>query len=389
MSERSTTSRVRGAVNFDLWLFLAVLVFAAFGAVMVLSASGVMAEKFHGGKHHFFTRQLFFLGAGFAGMLVLANLPKKILRAAHYPALGVVVLLLLLTLFSPLGVTINGARRWLKLGSFSIQPMEFAKIALVFYLAWFFGEKQKLIKSFSVGVAPPFAVTGFLCLLTLAQPDFGGAAVLAMLLFFMCFVGGTRFIYLFASILMAAGGAALLISSASYRMKRFTAFLDPFEDAKNTGYQLVQSLFALGSGGIWGKGLGEGKQKLFYLPEAHNDFIMAVVGEELGLIGVSMVFVCIAFIVWRAFGIILAQEDMKDRLLTFGVTIILALGAVLNMAVVLGAAPPKGVPMPFLSYGGSNLLTSFACIGVLLNYSRGVRQSEIADDSPRGAAHAV
>jgi cell division protein FtsW len=238
------------------------------------------------------------------------------------------------------------------------------------YLAFFFSRKQDLVRTFSVGVVPPFAVTGFMCVLLLLQPDFGGAAMLAVILFFMCLAGGTRLTYLFISLMVAMGGAWLLIVQSPYRSRRLLAFMDPFKDALDSGYQLVQSLYALGTGHIFGAGLGAGKQKLFFLPEAHNDFILAVVGEELGFVGMSLVFVLAGLLLWRAFSVALAQRDLQDRLAAFGMALVLCLGAVLNMAVVLGTAPPKGVPMPFLSYGGSSLVTSFVCVGLLLNLSR-------------------
>ena len=365
---------VSPARGMDWWLLATVLMLVSFGLMMVLSASGIMAEKFHGGKYHFFLRQLMFAGVGATVMLGVTYMSRRVLYALKYPALCLVVLLILLTIATPLGVEVNGARRWLRLGPLTIQPMEYAKIALAIYLAWFFSKKQEMVKSFSVGVVPPFAVTGMLCALLLLQPDFGGAAVLAMLLFLMCMAGGTRMIYLLMSLGMAGMGGWLLIVQSTYRSRRLLAFLDPFKDPLDTGYQLVQSLYALGSGGLWGMGLGLGKQKLFFLPEAHNDFIMAVVGEELGFLGVSLVFIMVGFLLWRAFRVAMQQADMQDRLTGFAMTMILGLGAVLNMAVVLGAAPPKGVPMPFLSYGGSNLLCSFICIGILLNLSRGDAQ---------------
>lgn len=352
------------------WVLLASAVcLVAFGLTMVLSASGIMAEKFYADKYFFFKRQLLFAGLGGVGMLALASMPRKLLYQLQYPALGIALVLVILTL-TPVGTHINGASRWISFGFFAVQPMEFAKIALVLYLAYFFSAKQELVKTFSKGVIPPFAVTGLFCLLLLKQPDFGAAAMMAMLLFFMCLVGGTRLIYLVVSAVLAGGAGWLLIMRSSYRSRRLLAFLDPFKDAQDTGYQLVQSLFAMGSGGIAGQGLGASKQKLFFLPEPHNDFIMAVVGEELGFVGVSLFFIIMGVFLWRAYRVAYKQEDLRDRLTAFGLALILTLGAVFNLAVVMGAAPPKGVAMPFMSYGGSSLLATFACVGLLLNFSR-------------------
>jgi len=204
----------------------------------------------------------------------------------------------------------------------------------------------------------------------LLQPDFGGAVILGMILFFMCLAGGTRFIYLFLSVAMGLMITVGLIMHAPYRMRRLIAFLDPFKDAQDAGYQLVQSLLAFGSGGMFGVGMGGSSQKMLYLPEAHNDFIMAVLGEELGFLGVSVVMLLFLLIFIRCYRIIAGQENIRDRLSAFGITLVLALGAVFNLAVVLGMAPPKGVAMPFLSYGGSSLVCSMICVGLLLNYSR-------------------
>jgi cell division protein FtsW len=248
--------------------------------------------------------------------------------------------------------------------------MEFAKIALVLYLAYFMSTKQAIVKTFGKGVIPPFLITAVFCLLLLLQPDFGGAAFCALLLFFMCYVGGTRFIYLLLSAAIACAGAYLLVMDKPYRFRRLLGFLDPFADASDSGYHLVQSFYAFGSGGISGAGLGAGRQKLFYLPEAHNDFIMAVIGEEMGFIGISLVLFLLGAFFWRGMRIALSQSQLRERLISFGLLLILAISCVVNMAVVMGLVPPKGVPMPFISYGGSSLLSSLLCVGLLLNLSR-------------------
>jgi cell division protein FtsW len=355
--------------KIDHWLLMVTLLLGGFGLIMVLSSSGIMAERVYDDKYFFFKRQLMFTGAGLVAMLTCMQVPRKVLYGLTYfwVALAVVLLGLCIT---PLGINVNGASRWLNLGPVNLQPLEYAKVALILYLAYFFAKKQDLVQTFSVGFLPPFIVTGFLCGLLLLQPDFGGAVVLSGLLFFMCMVGGTRISYLLLSLIFAGGAGWLLITSSPYRLKRWTAFLDPFASAQNEGYQLVQSLYAFGSGRIFGTGIGAGKQKLFFLPEAHNDFIMAVVGEELGFVGMSFFFLCIGFFLWRAFRVALKQEDLQDRFTAFGITCILALGMILNLAVVLGTVPPKGVAMPFISYGGSSLTVSFVCAGILLNLSR-------------------
>ena len=359
----------------DLWLMGLALVLLSLGLMTLLSASGIVADRVYSDPMYFFKRQLLFAAAGICAMLILTLVPRSLLYRLQYPILLAALILLFLTI-TPLAAKIKGARRWLSVGPFSVQPMEFAKIALVMYLAYFMSAKQAIVKTFSRGVIPPFVVTGLFCLLLLLQPDFGGAAVLSLLLFFMCLAGGTRPIYLAISALTACGGAYLLVLHEAYRFKRILAFLDPFKVAHNEGYQLVQSLYALGSGGWWGQGLGDSKQKLFFLPDAHTDFIMAIAGEELGFIGMTLIFVLLGLFFWRAMRIALLQDDLRDRLTAFGLTLILGLSMVLNMAVVMGVAPPKGLPMPFFSYGGSSLLATFICVGLLLNLSRTMRETQ-------------
>ena len=355
--------------GFDWWLFTLTAIILAIGLIMVLSASGIVAEIDNGDKYYFFKRQVVFAVVGLLALWGAALMPRAWLYKLQYPALFLSLLLLLLTL-SPLSPAINGARRWIPLGPISIQPMEFVKISMALYLAYFMSSKQDLIKTFSRGVIPPFAVTGLFCFLLLLQPDFGSSVVLASLLFFMCVAGGTRFIYLFFAMALVVAGAMALAIASPYRLRRLLAFLDPFADPSNTGYHLVQSLLAFGSGGFFGVGVGASKQKMFYLPEAHNDFIMAVMGEELGFVGVSVVMLLFTMLFWRCYRIIMGQKDLRDRFTAFGITVIIAMGCLMNLAVVMGVAPPKGVPMPLVSYGGSNLLATLICVGLMLNFSR-------------------
>ncbi len=354
----------------DYALLALTLLLAGLGLIMVLSASGIMAERFWSDKYFFFKKHLVFLGVGLGVMMMAAHMPRQVFLKPVYAWVVLAAGLLVLTIASPLGVQAGGAKRWLSLGPVNFQPLELAKVALVFYLASFFSRKQELIKSFHVGFLPPLCITGVLCLLLLAQPDFGGAAALALLLFCISLVGGTRIVYLASTSFLALVAGAYLVLSSPYRFRRWFAFLDPFQDAQDVGYQLVQSLYALGSGGWVGAGLGAGKQKLLFLPAAHNDFILAVIGEELGFVGLSVIFVLMGLLLWRGMRIVLAQSDLQERFVGYGMVLILALSAMLNMAVVLGVVPPKGVPMPFLSYGGSSLIMSLFCIGILLNLSR-------------------
>ncbi|MDQ7033024.1 MAG: putative lipid II flippase FtsW [Desulfonauticus sp.] len=356
--------------QFDYWLLIAVLSLSGLGLIMVFSSSAILAQQIFHDKLYFFKKQILFFLLGLIVMWIVYKLPAKLWVKYKYLFLLLTIICLGLTVFSPLGKEVGGARRWLKMLYFSFQPLEMAKLVLVFYLAYFYANKQDKIKNFGIGIFPPLIVTLILCSFLVLQPDLGGTVFLLMIFFSMAFVSGVPISKLFG--LAFAGLIALsgFILSASYRIKRVEAFLHPFADPHNKGYQLVQSLYGLANGSLFGVGLGEGKQKFFYLPEAHNDFILSILGEEMGFIGLSLVFLAILIILLRWFKIVLQQQDLECKLLAFGTGLILLLGMFLNIAVVIGAIPPKGISMPFVSYGGSNLLISFFCAGILLNLAK-------------------
>jgi cell division protein FtsW len=336
------------------------------GLIMVLSSSAIRAERVFGQEYYFFGRQLVYALLG-TGVLYLAwRVPVALVFRLVYVWLLLSLVLLLLTL-TPVGTGTGGASRWLDLGVVTLQPVEPVKVALVLYLAYFFSRKQDKIKTFSVGFLPPILVTLVFAGILLMQPDFGGAVFITALFFLMSLAGGTRLVYLFASGLLCVGAGVIMLLNSPYRLERWTAFLKPFENAQNIGYQLVQSLYGLGNGGLFGVGLGEGKQKLFFLPEAHTDFILSVMGEELGFVGLSVVFLFFGVFLFRCLNITLKQQDLQARFTVFGLSLIVLLEAFLNIAVVVGACPPTGVPMPFISYGGSNLLVMCLCSGLILN----------------------
>lgn len=371
MIQRASSPNRDGQID---WLLLAtIMLLVCLGLTMVLSASGVVAAKKFDDQYYFFKRQVLFSLVGIVGMVIALKIPRDFLYNMKYPMLLLVIVLLLATLI--FGTPFNGAKRWISFKIFTIQPLELAKIALIIYLAYFMDAKRELLRTFSRGIIPPFAVTGVLCALLLMQPDFGGAALLVFLLFFMCLVGGCRVIYLAITAMFATGAGALLIFSQPYRFKRLASSMDPFADPLNSGYQVVQSLYAIGSGRFSGVGLGASKQKLLFLPESYTDFIMSILGEELGFIGMSLFFFLFGMFLWRAFLTAYRQSELKDKLAAFGLTIMFALSATLNLAVVMASAPPKGVPMPFISYGGSSFVATLFCAGLLLNYSRTARRS--------------
>ncbi len=355
--------------GIDWWIILIVLILTTIGLMMVYSASSVVADRTFGDKFFFIKKQLQFAFLGGIVMITCIAIPRQFIDKIHYIVLSFCALGLI-ACYTPLGNQVNGASRWLNFGTFNVQPLEFTKIGLVLYLAYFMSEKRNLFNSFKLGVLPPFLITMILCGLLIFQPDFGGTIVLSLILFFMCLVGGTHFVYLFLTFFVIGALGLIVLFMSPYRTERFLAYLDPFKDALDSGYQLVQSLYALGLGGFWGTGIGGSKQKLLYLPEAHNDFIMAVIGEELGFFGISAIMLLFTLLFSRCFRIVLGQRNIRDRLTVFGITLVIAIGAFFNLAVVLGSVPPTGVAMPFISYGGSSLLCSMICIGLLLNYSR-------------------
>jgi len=366
------TASTESKGNFDWWLAAILTLLLSIGLLMVLSTSSVVSERIFGDKYLLFQRQLIFAVFSTGVLLFIANMPRALLNKMTYLALFGSMALVALTL-SPLGVSVNGSQRWLSLGFVNVQPLEFAKVGLALYLAYFMSTKQDLIRTFSKGVIPPFFITGIMAGLLLLQPDFGGAMVMVFLLFLMCLAGGTRFSYLAISFIGVVISGIMLIINSPYRARRLSVFLNPFEDATDAGYQLVQSLYAIGSGGFFGVGIGASAQKMFYLPEAHNDFIIAVLAEETGFLGMTLVLGLFAMLFLRCHRIIMGQENLRDRYTAFAVTTVLAIGVILNYAVVMGLVPTKGIAMPFLSYGGSNLLANMVCMGLILNYSRTVR----------------
>ncbi|MDZ7758913.1 MAG: putative lipid II flippase FtsW [Desulfovermiculus sp.] len=371
MSEATEQEKIRDMA--DWWLVGSALSLMGLGLVMVFSASGVMAERLFADGDHFFLRQSGFAVLGVTVMWIAAQVPMGLIYRFVYLWLLVAFVLLGLTL-TPLGVQAGGASRWLDLGNFSLQPLEPAKVALVLYLGYFLSHKQDKMKTFSVGFVPPVIITACLAGLLLMQPDFGGAVFMAVLFMIMSMIGGTRLVYLLSSGLFCLGIGAYMIANSPYRLKRWLVFLDPFQNAADAGYQVVQSLYGLGLGGLFGQGLGAGKQKLFFLPEGHTDFIVAVLGEELGFAGLSILFVCLGVYMFRGLTIALGQENLQDRFTALGLCLVVVLGGLLNLAVVMGAVPPKGLPMPFISYGGSNLLVACLCTGLLVNIDRRSRR---------------
>ena len=353
----------------DALLLGVVCALVAFGVVMVYSASAVYARSLVGSGHHFLIRQAVFACVGIVIMVVAARVDYRHYRKLTYPIMaGSVALLLVVAL--GLGRTAGGASRWIALGPVNIQPSEIAKLALIFWLAYSLSKKRDRIRTFSVGFLPHVLVAGLLMVLCLKQPDFGSAVMIGVLTSVLLFAAGARTGYLLGAILMASPIAYLLISSSDYRMRRIKAFLEPFEHRYDIGYQIAESLMSFGAGGVGGVGIGDSRQKLLFLPEAHTDFIGAIIGEELGFIGIFLLLVAFAFVVYRGLIAAFRAADDYGTLLAFGISTFVGLQAFTNLAVAMGMLPTKGLVLPFISYGGSSLLVNCAAVGVLLNVSR-------------------
>lgn len=359
--------------DYDVVLLLMVVALTSFGVVMVYSASSVMAAKnFHDGAY-FLKRQGLFALIGFAAALVAMRVDYQIWRRLAVPLLLVSLVLLVAVLIPGIGGKVKGASRWIRLPGFNLQPSEFTKIALILYLAYSIDKKQDRIRSLSAGFLPYMVVLMILLGLLLKQPDLGAALTLAAVTILMLFAAGTRLVFILGSAMVALPFVAYLVITSSYRLKRIKAFLNPEQDPTGIGWQIIQSKYAFGAGGVFGQGLGEGKQKLFYLPEAHTDFILSVVGEELGFIGVLIIIGMFFILVQRALRIAMATQDTFARFLALGIAVLFAIEATVNMGVVTGLLPTKGLALPFLSYGGSSLLVSLFAVGILLNISSGLK----------------
>jgi cell division protein FtsW len=341
----------------------------AFGVVMVYSASAVYANNMFGDGYHFLLRQTIFAAAAFVVLIVSTRVNISLLRRSTYPVLLIAVVLMVAVALG-LGRNAGGATRWLAVGPVNVQPAELAKLAMIMWLAHSLAKKSNRVRTFSIGFLPHVLVAGLLMLLCLAQPDFGSAVMIALLTFVVLFAAGAKAGYLLGCVLLAVPVGYAAIASSPYRMRRIQAFLEPFEHRQGAGYQITESLMSFGSGGWTGVGLGDGRQKLLFLPEAHTDFISAIIGEELGFIGVVLLCAAFGWVVFRGLRAAWRAQDEYAGYLAVGMTLFIGLQAFTNLAVAMGLLPTKGLALPFVSYGGSSLLVNAAAAGIILNTSR-------------------
>lgn len=357
----------------DRQLFGATLAMCLIGAVMVFSASAVTAREEYGNGYLFLVRQLIYIAIGFGGMFWLMRFDYRKLRQPRviFTALGLTVLLLIGVLFLDRS---HATHRWIRMGPLSFQPSEFAKLVVIFYLAWFLeircAPRGVGVNNVRQTLLPALGAVALMVALVLVEPDMGTACMIAFIAAVMLFVAGISLRYILPVVLAAIPAIYLLIVRVPYRLQRVQAFFSPGTDPQGHGFQLLQSLIAIGSGGFSGVGLMESHQKLFYLPEAHTDFIFAVICEELGFIGAVVVVTLFAVYGWRGFVAAMKAPDDFGRFLALGITAMVVGQAMINLSVVLGLMPTKGIPLPFISYGGSSLLGMLLATGVLLNISQ-------------------
>jgi len=358
------------APPYDRGLLVAVMLLVGFGIVMVYSASVGVADIRFNDPAKFLRLHLMHTVIAAVAMIFGMTVDYRIYRKYVYPIL-ILSLVLLLLLLVGFGNTINNATRWLGPAGFRFQPSELAKIAFVLYLAYSLEKKHEQMRSFTIGFLPHLIVCSAIMVLCLAQPDLGTCILLSLVLFSMLFVAGTRVSYIVGALCIGIPVTASYIANSSFRMKRILAWLDPWQDRYDAGFQTVNALTSLGSGEWFGLGLGNGRQKMGYVPESWTDFVFSSIGEELGFLGTTGVVLLFGYIFWRGYKISKAAPDMYGRYLAFGITSLIGIQAVFNMCVAVGLLPTKGLTLPFVSGGGSSLITCCFAMGVLLNVSRG------------------
>lgn len=354
--------------HMDPVLLTVVLLLMGFGLVMVYSTSSIYSLKKFNDAFYFLKRQSLFMIIGLIVFYIVARIDIKIWKSLAYPLLFI-SLLLLVALFTKFGKTVGGATRWLNFGGINIQPVELAKFSLIVYLGYSIEKKSDKMRTFSVGFLPHLLITGIFLILILLEPDFGNAIIILCISFALLYIGGVRFSHIILVCLFASPLLLYELLHVGYRLRRLLIFLNPWQDPAGSGFQIIQSTYAFASGGLFGRGLGNGRQKLFYLPASHTDFIFSNIGEELGFIGVLFTVMLYLVIVWRGFTSMKYASDIYVVILTTGMLLLIIMETLINMCVGLGAVPTKGLTLPLLSYGGSSLIVTCLSLGIIMNIS--------------------
>src|SRR5581483_5341546 len=366
----STAERAPRRPSADGSVLMLALLLAGIGLVMVFSASAVVAgNRFHD-PIYFLKRQLAWMLIGLLLLQIASRMDYMAWRRLAAPVLIITGILLIAVLIPHVGAVAKGARRWLRFGPISIQPAEMVKLVIVLYLAAYLSRKDSRLEEFATGFLPPLVVIGVLACLVLVQPDLGTVVVMGAVALGLLFLAGAPLRYLGGMLLGALPIVMLLILRSPYRRQRLMTFLEPWKDPTAGGFQVTQSFLAFGSGGSFGVGLGEGKQKLYFLPEAHTDFVLALIGEELGLVGTSAIILLFAIFLLKGFQIAGRARMPFGRHLGMGITLLVGIQALINAGVATGLLPTKGLTLPFVSYGGSSLVVNLVGVGLLLSISR-------------------
>ncbi|MFH1259920.1 MAG: putative lipid II flippase FtsW [Elusimicrobiota bacterium] len=350
----------------DIVVIIVVAILVIAGLLMVYSASAIIAEQRYGSTIVFLKKQLLWVLLGASAAFILQYFDYNYLQKLIWPILFIVFVLLVLVLFAP---PVAGVHRWLRWGPIGLQPSELAKLALIIYVAGALDRKQSKIQKLK-GLTPLLLIVGTICGLILVEPDLGTPFLIGMIVLGLFFAGGVRVKHIFYLTMPFVAAVFISLLTVSYRWKRMIAFLDPWADPQGTGYQIVQSLLALGNGGWIGRGFGGSRSKLLYLPEPHTDFIFPILGEEWGLLGSFLIMFLFGVLFWRGLKIAAQAPNLFGSLLATGITIYISFQALLNISVSCGLLPTKGIPLPFLSFGGSSILFTLAAVGILLNISR-------------------
>lgn len=361
----------RGAMDFP--LFIVILILLAIGVNMVFSASMYEDSQFYGDSYHHLKRQIVWAAMGITAMLFMASVDYRKLKSKKILSLGMIgtlVLLIIVLLPTPITISRNGARRWIGYGTYNVQPSEIAKIAIILYTSDYISRKGERMKQFLKGVLPILLIAAVYALLIIKEPNMSTCVIIMAVVVLMVFMGGAKISHMLGIFAAGVAGAVALVKVAPYRMERFLSFLDPWADPLDTGYQAIQSLYALGAGGLFGSGFGQSRQKLYYIPEAQNDFILSIIGEEMGFIGIFIVILLFAILIWRGMRIAINCRDKFGSLVAAGITALIAVQSSINFLVVSSFMPITGVTLPLISYGGSSLLFTMIMLGILLNISR-------------------
>jgi cell division protein FtsW len=363
--------------NVDFLIFITVLILLLFGTIMVFSSTAPSAYNLNGDTYHFIKKQIIFVIIGLFGMFFMMNYDYKKLAKMSPKILLISILLLIAVAIPGIGTKLNGARRWLIYGPINFQPSEMAKIGIILFVAYTISRRRAYMDNFIKGVLPILGVLGGVAALIMIEPHFSATLIICSVVFIMLFCGGARVSHFLMMGVPIIPLGIIMIITEPYRLKRLVAFLDPWSDVKGGGWQIIQSLLAIGSGGIFGRGLGRSLQKFLYIPEPYNDFIFAVLSEELGFLGVIFVLLLFTIFVWRGVKVAMNAQDTFGSMVAIGITTLIAVQVVVNIMVVTSSMPVTGMPLPFFSYGGTSLVFLLSAVGILLNISRYAKYERI------------